>query len=83
MKSAIYTHDEAMLILEMFDSVLSEHGICVPSPEDDDRGKDNMVGLYGSTYSDLLDRVENSLIELLERKKPETIVITYEFSGTT
>ena len=43
----IYTHDETMLILDMFEDVLSRYDISVPSDEDDEREEGNMVGLYG------------------------------------
>ena len=33
----IYTRDEAMLIVEMFEDVLDTYNIKVPSPEDDER----------------------------------------------
>ena len=69
MANKIYTHDEAMLILEAFEGVLSRYDISVPSPEDYDRDPEDMVGLYGSTYSDLLDYVEYRLITLLEKHK--------------
>lgn len=78
----IYTHDEAYIILDMFEDVLSRYDIKVPSPEDDDREEDNMVGLYGSVYSELLDSVEDKLVELLERRNNKTKIISYEFSGT-
>lgn len=66
MGNKIYSRDEAMLIIEMFEDILIQHNIKIPSPEDDDREPDNDVGLYGSTYSDLLDNVEDKLIEILE-----------------
>lgn len=81
MEDKIYTHDEAMLIVEMFDDILSRYDIKVPSPEDDEREPDNDAGLYGSTYSDLLDGVEDKLIEILERHTLNTEVIRDEFSG--
>ena len=77
----IYTHDEAAMIVEMFEKVLDKYNISVPSDEDDERDEDNMVGLYGSTYSDLLDDVENALIALLSNHKPGTNVVTDLFSG--
>lgn len=49
---AIYTRDEAVLIVEMFESVLDAYNIKVPSPEDDEREPDNEAKLYGSVYSD-------------------------------
>lgn len=79
---AIYTHDEAMLIVEMFENVLDTYNIKVPSPEDDEREPDNEAKLYGSVYSDLLDNVEESLIDLLDRHKKYTVIVTDEFSGT-
>lgn len=78
----IYTHDEAMLIVEMFEEVLDTYNIKVPSPEDDEREPDNEAKLYGSGYSDLLDDVEASLIALLDRHKEHTVIVTDEFSGT-
>jgi hypothetical protein len=75
----IYTHDEAAEIVEMFENVLNKYDISVPSPEDDER-EDN-EGLYGSTYSDLLNNVEDKLIELLKKHTSETKVIENEFSG--
>lgn len=78
----IFTHDEAMLIIEMFEDVLNKYGIIVPSPEDDNKEDDNETALYGSTYSDLLDGVEEKLIEMLRNHKPDTEVVEYEFSGT-
>ena len=78
----IYTRDEAMLIVEMFEDVLDTYNIKVPSPEDDEREPDNEAKLYGSVYSDLLDNVEASLIELLEKHDEGTEIVTDEFSGT-
>ena len=78
----IYTRDEAMLIVEMFEDVLDTYNIKVPSPEHDEREPDNEAKLYGSVYSDLLDNVEESLIELLNSRKKHTAIVTDEFSGT-
>lgn len=63
----IYTRDEAAKIVEMFENILVENGISVPSPEDDDREPDDNLGLYGSVYSDLLDGVENALVKIILR----------------
>jgi hypothetical protein len=78
----IYTHDEAMLIVEMFEDVLSRYNISVPSDEDDERGEGNTVGLYGSTYSDLLDSVEENICSILARCRRGEKIIENEFSGT-
>lgn len=80
--NTIFTHDEAMQILELFEDILEEHDITVPSPEDDDREEGNSAKLYGSVYSDLLDEVEDRLISLLDKHNETTTVITGEFSGT-
>lgn len=82
MEGKIYTHDEAMLIVEMFEDVLNTYDISVPSPEDDEREPDNMIGLYGSTYSDLLDSVEDRLIEILNKHGQNCKIVQGEFSGT-
>lgn len=78
---AIYTHDMAGKIVEMFDNVLVAQGICVPSPEDDERGEENMVGLYGSTYADLFDGIENLLIETLAEAAKGTEIVAHVYSG--
>lgn len=84
MNDVIYTHDEAANIVEMFEDVLDEYGIYVPSPDDDERFKAdpyNTAKLYGTTFSVLMDRVEDYLIRLLENKAEDTTLISYEFSG--
>lgn len=78
----IYTHDEAVLIVEMFEDVLSKYNISIPSDEDNEREEDNMVGLYGSTYSDLFDSVEENICSMLARCKRGEKIIENEFSGT-
>lgn len=80
----IYTHDEAARIVDLFEEILIKKGICVPSPEDDERGEDNMLGLYGTTYGDLLDAVEDNLAEILLNVRDydgNVIVVTGVFSG--
>lgn len=81
MPRAIYTHDEAAIILEMFERVLDRFDITVPSPEDDDREADNKARLYGSVYADLLFEVEDSLINMLRNHTDATTVIEDVFSG--
>jgi len=80
--NTIYTHDEAARILELFENVLMENGISVPSPEDDERDDDDRLGLYGSTYSDLLDSVEEILIGVCGDAASGSEVVSHEFSGT-
>ncbi len=81
LKDVIYTHDEAMIIVEEFEEVLSKYNICVPSPEDDERDEEDMVGLYGSTYGELLDFVEAMIIDILVRFDEGADVVEGEFSG--
>lgn len=81
MNNKIYTHDKAVLIIEEFENVLDRYGIKVPSPEDDERDNENSAPLYGSTYSDLFDIIENMLIDILERHSVNTEIIRDEFSG--
>lgn len=80
-KVTIYTHDEAARLIDMFEDVLETNNIRVPSPEDDERDEDG-YGLYGSTYSDLLDSIEEELINLLEKNKEDVDVVKYIFGGT-
>ena len=80
-RKTIYTHDEAARIIDMFEEILTQHNIRVPSPEDAERDPDNMVGLYGSTYADLLDDIEALLIELIDEAARGCNVIEREFSG--
>ena len=77
----IYTHDEAMFLVEMFEDILSKYSIKIPSPEDEERDPDNSAGLYGTTYSDLLDGIEERLITLIERSCRPHELVKYEFSG--
>lgn len=78
----IYTRDEASIIVDIFESALTKYDISVPSPEDDEREPDNMVGLYGSTYFDVLDAVEEQLCSLLARYRRGEKITECEFSGT-
>lgn len=81
MEKIIYTHDEAARIIELFEDILSEHDIHVPSPEDYEREPDNMIGLYGSTYSSLLDDTEDLIIDIITRTQKGFDVVEDEFSG--
>ena len=82
MNKKIFTRDEASQIVEMFEYVLAFYNIKVPSPEDNEREPDDDIGLYGSTYSFLLDNVESRLIDLLVSHTPDTEIVTDVFSGT-
>lgn len=75
----IYIKNETANILDMFDDMLSENGIKVPSPEDDDRGEDNEAALYGSVYYDLFDDLEYTLTHIVEQVQAGEEVITDEW----
>lgn len=75
---AIYTRNIAADIVEMFDDLLTAHGITIPSEEDDERGEDNDAALYGMVYWNLLDDVERIVADAANRAKTEDIV-TGEF----
>lgn len=73
---AVYTRNIAADILDMFDDVLTAHGIKVPSEEDAERGEDNDAALYGMVYWNLLDDVERIVGKAANRaKKGENIVV--------
>lgn len=79
--NTIYTRDEAAKIVSMFEDVLSKYDIKVPSPEDDEREPEDDIGLYGSTYYDLLDGVESEIIGLLEKHTEDSTIIQDTLSG--
>lgn len=78
---AIYTRDLAADIVELFENILDEHNIKIPSPEDDEREEDNEAKLYGSTYYDLLDYAEYILIGVAKRAQAGAKIITDTFGG--
>ena len=77
----IYTHDEAALIVELFEDVLDRYHVTVPSPEDDEREAGSTAALYASTYSGLLDSVERQLIHILDRHIAGAMIVQDKFSG--
>lgn len=79
MKDKIYTRNVAADIIEAFENILIENNICVPSPEDDERDEDNMIGLYGSVYYDLLDAVETRLVDILNQNASGAEVVSNVF----
>lgn len=75
----VYIRNETAHILDMFDDVLTKHGIKVPSPEDDERDEDNDAALYGSVYYDLFDDLEYTLMRIVEQVRAGEEVITDEW----
>ena len=71
----IYTRREAAEILDMFDDLLDQYGVTIPSPEDLERGEGNTARLYGSPYFYLLDAVEDALNSIAERAKSGSNIV--------
>lgn len=76
----VYTRDEAAAIVEAFDDILIKNNICIPSPEDDERDEDNMIGLYGTTYWDLVNFVEDCIQDILRQHKAGAKIVKDQFS---
>ena len=56
---AVNTHELSSGILDLFEDMLEEKGITVP--DEDREGDTGEARLYGMTYADLQDKVENIL----------------------
>lgn len=69
-----YSRNIAADIVELFEDVLDEYGITVPSPEDNEKDVGNEARLYGSVYWDLLDKVEGEIIYAVIRSKRSHLV---------
>lgn len=82
MSKKIYTQTVATNIVELFDDILERYNIRVPSDEDDEREPD-AVGLYGTTYFQLLDDVEAVLIPILQSVTPNTEIVIGIYSAGT
>lgn len=76
----VYTHDLAAECVELFENILDAQDVTLTSPEDDEKEEGNGARLYGSTYSELLDNVEDIFVVLL--KKYGVPFVEDEFSGT-
>lgn len=66
-EDVLYTRSIAANILDMVEDVLNRFHIKVPSPEDDERDVEDDAGLYGTTYYDLLDKVESYIYSIVEK----------------
>ena len=82
MTDKLHTRPFAADIVSLFENLLDEHGIIIPSPEDSDGRFDygNTVPIYGTTYSDLLDEVEQILVNMLRHYDSETEIISFVYS---
>lgn len=62
----VNTHNEANALIERYiEPVLDKYGIVPHSPEDDERDEEDMGGLYGSAFSNVLDESENIIVDVL------------------
>lgn len=75
----VSTHNIAADIVEMFEDILENNDVTIPSPEDDEKEEDNSARLYGSVYSNLLDSVENILVAALEAFKEKQEYVQGQF----
>lgn len=83
LKNTIYTRDEAAKIVDKFDDVLVKYDVFVPSPEDDDDDRGiGETGLYGSTYDDLLNYVEDRIKAVIKVVQTgDYLIVPDKFSG--
>lgn len=65
----IYLRSHALAIVELFEQVLDQHNITVPSEEDEQKDADNNARLYGMVYAKLEDDVVNLLYNLAKMIK--------------
>lgn len=80
-KKTMFTHDIAADIVNMFEDVLVKNNICVPSPDDEDRSEEDMIGLYGTTYYKLIDDTENILKEVRAKARTGEYDVVYDIYG--
>lgn len=80
-RKIIYTQDKAAEVVEVFERLLSEHGIIIPDEDREDGSEDTPI--YGMTYGNILYDVEDLLISLInEARENENLdVISRQFSG--
>lgn len=81
MTNKLYTRPFAAEIVYLFEKLLDEHGIIIPSPEDSDGRFDyvNFAPIYGTTYSDLADEIERILVNMLRHYDTETEIISFVY----
>ena len=73
---AIYTHNVATDIVEVFENLLDENNITIP--DEDRTGDEGEARLFGATYCNVIDEVEEILIEML-KKAPDAKVVSYVY----
>lgn len=70
-------HHLAMNLVEIFENLLEEHGIIIPDP---DRPEDNDAPLYGCTWANLVDDIENSISLFFADKKEVVDILNTELT---
>lgn len=66
MLKEIYLRQYSAAIIELFEKVLDENNITIPSEEDDQKEPDNNARLYGMVYAELEDAVTGILSDFGE-----------------
>lgn len=80
-KDTIFTRNQAANIVDLFEDLLEQNGITLPSPEDDEKEPDNDARIYGSVYYGLVDGIEAILVDIAERAKANADIVSNVFSG--
>lgn len=68
-------HHLAMNLVEIFENLLEEHGIIVPDP---DRPDDNDTPLYGCTWANLVDDIEEAIALFFSDNKEVADILNIE-----
>lgn len=70
-------HHLAMNLVEIFENLLEEHGIIIPDP---DRPEDNDTPLYGCTWANLVDDIEEAVALFFADKEDIVDVLNTELT---
>ena len=81
MTDKLYTRPFAADIVSLFENLLDAHDIIIPSPEDSDGRFDdgNSAPIYGTTYSDLVDEIEQIIVDMLGHYDSEAEIISFVY----
>lgn len=80
-KNPVQTHKLCANIMEIFDDFLNQHNIRIPCKdkyEEKEREPDNIAALYGTEYNTLFDRIEEEVVETLEKENIKITAWTFE-----
>lgn len=70
-------HHLAMSLVEIFENLLEEHGIVVPDP---DRPEENDAPLYGCTWANLIDDIEEAIALFFADKEDIVDILNTELT---